>query len=423
MASLFIGALLLLYSLAQGLFQRSDEVVMDSTSGSVWQQIENFTIEARLRLEPGWRPISPDGLEPESYPLGSLFFGLPWEPISPFSSPHGFAMNGPYGRSKVYLWRNLEWRVYPYEAPIVSFRLNPENNKQALITFQFAAHRYETQLIDYPENRTRWSIASGPWSRFSWDGRSVLIGFFEKRQRLLISTFSVNDEFSKSTLARYQEVGFQKMPEDIATEPEALSEDGQDLPGNRALLIWSKSHQLWFPHYDQLWVSDGSFWTLWHLDSSGWKRSQGGAGQLIPHFPLGFRIENPQTNTRLGFVHIDDQAPLSLRTLDRSLDELPRDADRWFWSSTGGISYEGHRWGSALSIAPTRWQDELKKAFASETRQALVLRPELQVNLREGPQVQLFEAHGKAWVWTGDQIYLLNLLETPTTRAVRAWFR
>ena len=180
MASLFIGGLLLLLSFSQGLFPESDEAVFGRVSTSTLLQIDDFSVEASLHVEPGWKPVLENRSEPEVTPLGSRSLGFPWEPTSPFASPQGLALNGPGGRSKVYLWRNLDWRAYPYEVPIVSFRFNPHNSKQALVTFQFGPKRYETQLIDYPENRIRWSIPSGPWSRFSWDGRSVLIGFFEK---------------------------------------------------------------------------------------------------------------------------------------------------------------------------------------------------------------------------------------------------
>lgn len=88
----------------------------------------------------------------------------------------------------------------------------------------------------------------------------------------------------------------------------------------------------------------------------------------------------------------------------------------------GAISYEGERWGSAQNIPVTRWAEELREVYAGETRRVLQLRPELQSDLMQGPRLQLLEAHGKAWVWVGDQIYLINLLDTSTTRAVRAWF-
>jgi hypothetical protein len=422
MASLFIGGLLLLLSFSQGLFLESDEAVFGRVSTSTLLQIEHFSVEASLHVEPGWKPVLENRSEPEVTPLGSRSLGFPWEPASPFASPQGLALNGPGGRSKVYLWRNLEWRAYPYEVPIVSFRFNPHNSKQALVTFQFGPKRYETQLIDYPENRIRWSIPSGPWSRFSWDGRSVLIGFFEKSNRLLVTTFSVDEEPSEQSLATYEEPDFQKVPEDVTTRSEALSDDGRDLPGDRVVLIWSKSHQVWFPRRDQLWVSDGFFWTLWHLSSQGWKRTQGGEGRLIPHFPDDFRIEDLQKKITLGFVEVRDEAPLSIRELDRSWDPLPKYSDRWFWKSMGAISYEGERWGSAQDIPATRWAEELREVYAGETRRVLQLRPELQSDLTQGPRLQLLEAHGKAWVWVGDQIYLINLLDTSTTRAVRAWF-
>ncbi|MEZ0120212.1 MAG: hypothetical protein SGVNAXEH_000337 [Holophagaceae bacterium] len=423
MASLFIGGLLLLLSLAQGLFRKSDDLVFGRDTTPALLDIDNFSVEASLHLEPGWKPLFHKPQEPESEPLGSWGFGFPWESAAPFSSPHGFPLNGPGGRSKIYLWRNLEWRAYSYEAPIVSFRLNPSNNKQALVTFQFGLKRYETQLIDYPENRIRWSIPSGPWSRFSWDGRSVLIGFFEKSNRLLVSTWSIDEEPSEKSLAAYREPDFQRVPADLATRPDSLSDDGRDLPGNRIVLIWSKSHQMWFPRSDQLWVSDGSFWTLWHLNEQGWKRTQGGAGQLIPQFPDHFRLVTPLKNDTLGMVNVDEKAPLSIQKWDPSRDPLPQDSDRWFWKSTGAISYEGERWGSARAIPRTRWAEELREKYKAETQRVLQRRPELRSDLLQGPRLQLLEAHGKAWVWVGDEIYLLNLLDTSTTRAVRSWFR
>jgi len=423
MASLFIGGLLLLLSFAQGLFRENDEGIFKLTSESVMTQIDNFSVETSLYVEPGWKPILSNHYEPEMNPLGSRDFGLPWEPASVFSSPYGFPLNGPGGRSKVYLWKNLEWRTYSYEVPIVSFRFNPRNNKQALVTFQFGSKRYETQLIDYPENRIRWSIPSGPWSRFSWDGRSVLIGFFEKSNRLLVSTVSVDEDPRVRSLAAYEEPDFQKVPDDLVTRPERLSDDGRDLPGDRVTLIWSKFHQMWLPRSDQLWVCDGSFWTLWHLSSKGWKRTQGGAGLLTPQFPDYFRLVTPLKNDTLGMVNVDDKAPLSIRPVDPSEDPLPKYYDRWFWKSTGAISYDGERWGSARAIPRTRWAEELRKKYTGETQRVLQRRPELRSDLLQGPRLQLLEAHGKAWVWVGDEIYLLNLLDTSTTRAVRSWFR
>ncbi|MFM8430014.1 MAG: hypothetical protein ACKN95_03320, partial [Holophagaceae bacterium] len=91
--------------------------------------------------------------------------------------------------------------------------------------------------------------------------------------------------------------------------------------------------------------------------------------------------------------------------------------------STGAISYEGERWGSARAIPRTRWAEELREKYKAETQRVLQRRPELRSDLLQGPRLQLLEAHGKAWVWVGDEIYLLNLLDTSTTRAVRSWFR
>ncbi len=410
-------------SFAQGFWGERSKTIFGTSEEPALLKIENLPIEATLTLERGWKPVFQNHAEPEIDPLGSRYFGFPWEPATPLASPNGLALNGPQGRSKIYLWKNLDWRTYTYEVPIVSFRFNPRNAKQALVTFQYGRNLYETQLIDYPENRVRWSTPSGPWSRFSWNGQSVLLGFFEKTNRLLVSSRSVDQSSPRSSLASYQEPDFQKVPKDVITLPQNLSETGQDFTGDRLMLIWSKSHQLWFPKGDQMWVSDGFLWTLWRLYPSGWKRTQGGAGRLTPHFPDYFLIQDTSSKIPLGYVEVADRAPLTIKDINLTLKSLPDDYDRWFWKSDGAVSYEGERWGSAKKIPPTLWIDELRKTYASETRRIISLRPELKPYLSQGPAVHVLESHGKAWVWVGDQIHLIKLLDTSTTRAVRAWLR
>jgi hypothetical protein len=177
-ATLFIAAMLLLVAIVQGLRPASGGGIVADAPAAVLS-LQSFPVEASSRLEDRWSPRfegAQDPDQPEPWPFEGGF-GAPWEPASPYLLDQGFAVNGPQGRSEVRLWRGLEWRVVRFDSPLVSARMHPRRPDRLLVTLASGPSRFETELLAIPEGRVLWSVLAGPWSRFSWDGRTDICCF------------------------------------------------------------------------------------------------------------------------------------------------------------------------------------------------------------------------------------------------------
>ncbi len=426
-ATLFIAAMLLLYAVVQAPRPVSAGGV-SAPEAPMIMNLGAFEVLTEYRLVDGWSPrfqgaLDPDQPEPWPFEGG---FGTSWEPASPYLGDLGLALNSPDGTSEVVLWRGLEWRHYRFDAPLTSARLDPLKGNRLLVTLQMAPARFETRLLEVPEGRILWSAQSGPWSRFSWDGRAVLIGFFEPSvgrgdARLLLTALPVDGEPGETTLAPWDEPGLPAAPRGLATKPDALSDDGRDLPGSRLELPWHAGDRLWMPRGDRLWVGSVQGWTSWSVQSGQWRRQATGAGLLIAQPP-----------DRMGLV-----APLPEEGMVRQTSPvervewtpLPQDAlpwpawdAAWVWRDGGAFDAWDQRWNES-ALPPERQRQSLFETYRPEWRTAMGLRASVKGWLPRGPEVALREPLGVAWVWVGDRILLVRLVEVDRVRILRKLLR
>ena len=426
-ATLFIAAMLLLFAVVQAPRPVSAGGVSAVDAPAV-MNLGGYESVAELRLEDGWAPRfqgaqDPDQSDPWPFEGG---FGTPWEPASAYLADQGLALNGPQGRSEVVLWRGLEWRRYRFDAPLASARLDPVKGNRLLVTLQMGPARFETRLLEVPEGRVIWSAQSGPWSRFSWDGKAALLGFFESAETrgepsLLITALPLEGEAGEPTLAAWDEPGLPSPPRGVATKVEALSEDGRDLPGARVALSWHPGDRLWFPRADRLWHGGAQGWTAWSLERGRWHRAAAGSGFLVAHPPqtMGLVAPLPEEGMarRTSPVAKVDWTPVPE-------DALPWPAwdAAWAWRENGAFDAWDQRWNES-ALPPERQRQALFESFRPEWRTALNLRASVKGWLPRGPEVALREPLGGAWIWVGDRVLLVRLVEVERIRILRKVLR
>jgi len=420
-ASLFIAALLLLAAIVQApRAPKSGGVATPDTLTAL--SLESFEVVAEFRLEEGWVPrfqgtLDPDQPDPWPFEGG---FGAPWEPASPYLGDQGIALNGPKGRSEVVLWRGLEWRHYRFDSPLVSARVHPRRPNRLLVTLQTGANRWETRLLEVPEGRVLWSADSGPWSRFSWDGKAVLVGLEdpEREDRLLLSVLAAEGEPGATSLAPWDEKGLPPPPRGWSLRPEQLWDDGQELPGARVLVPWDESSRVWLPRADRLWTTDAKSWTLWALEDGIWARQTSGTGILEAHPPLGFGLKRNLERML---------SPLEKPAWTPVPDELPAWPDRdpaWVWREDGSaFTAWDLRWNEPAAtgspLPRERQRESLLNRFRGDWRTAQGLRATVKGWLPKGPEAALREGLGSAWVWVGDRVLLVHLQETERLRVLK----
>lgn len=422
-ATLFIAAMLLLFAVVQAPRPVSAGGVATVATPAV-MNLGGFESLAEFRLVDGWSPRFQGAQDPdqsEAWPFEGGF-GTPWEPASAYLADQGLALNGPGGRSEVVLWRGLEWRHYRFDAPLCSARLDPAKGNRLLVTLQMSPARFETRLLEIPEGRVLWSAQSGPWSRFSWDGKAALIGFFEATEtrgeaRLLLSVLPCDGEVAEPTLAGWDETELPGAPRGIATKVEALTEDGRDLPGQRVEIPWHPGDHLWLPRADRLWHGGFHSWTCWGLESGRWHRLAAGNGVLQAHPPQQMALIEPLPEE--GMVR-KTSSLIQVAWTDVSPDTLPWPAwdAAWAWREQEAFDAWDQRWNES-ALPPERQRQALFESYRSEWRSAMGLRASVKGWLPRGPEIALREPLGTAWVWVGDRVLLLRLVEVERVRVLR----
>lgn len=421
-ATLFIAAML-----AMVMVVRAPRPSAPGESAPVAPEVAGllaYEPEAELRLADGWSPRflgaqDPDQWEPWPFEGG---FGAPWEPASPYLDDLGLALNGPQGTSEVRLWRNQEWRRYAFEAPLASARLR---GSRLLVTLRLSERRFETRMVEIPEGRVLWSVASGPWSRFAWDGSAVLLGFFEPSkekergpQRLLLSVLPLEGDGRAASLAPWDEPGLPAPPAGWPRKEEALSEDGRDLPGARVLLPWTPGSRLAFPRRDGLWVGSEGRWAAWRLTEGVWRRAAEGQGSLLPHPPEGLGLVR---STEAGAERLEGPTDaVDWKPVAAEAEPWPAPDPAWAWARGSAFTAWDLRAGPPLEgLGPETNRAALEKTFRADWLAASRLRASVRGWLPKGPEVALREVQGAAWVWVGDRVVLVRLPDAARLRALR----
>lgn len=387
--------------------------------------LESFETIADLRLEEGWVPRFIANQDPdqwESWPSEGGF-GTAWEPATPFMADQALALNGPGGHSEVALWHGLEWRHYRFDAPLASARLDPIKQNRLLVTLALGRGRFQTKLLEVPEGRVLWAVDSGPWSRFSWDGKAVLVGLLDPAQtdRLLLTVLPVEGDWPDSTLAAWNEEGLPGVPRGFPVRLEQLWDDGRDLPGPKLLIPWSMNSRLWMPRRDRLWASSEGIWTLWRLRDGQWLREASGPGVLSAQPPrwMALVAASPEGTAR-SWSDVDSA---EWKAVPVDLPPWPAYDAAWLWrkeASQGALTAWDLRWNEGGSpLSKERQRESLTRAYRAEWRAASNLRASVHGWLSEGPQVALRELEGVAWVWVGDRVLLVRLVSTERIRKLK----
>lgn len=419
-ATLFIAAMLVLLLIVQGPPSKSDG--SGHAEGQPVLSLDHFEVVAQYRLRDGWSPRfqgTQDPDQPLPWPFGGGFES-PWEPASPYLSDRAFVLNGPQGQGEIHLWRGLEWKSFRFDHPITSARLDPVKGNRLLVTLQRGPNHFNTRLMEIPEGRVFWSTDSGPWSRFSWDGKAVLLGLPSPSHEnaWLLTTLEAKGDLEEATLAPWDEKELVDAPRAWATLPEHLWEDGQDLPGHRLLVPLPTGTRFWFPQHDRLWVSGDKEWTLWGLDSGVWKRLAMGPGQLHAKPPQAMGRIVIQKDGHLEY----SQSPTDeaqFETLSKQDNFWPSYDPAWFWvDDETALTAWDQRFGS-LDLPKETTRERLLTSFRSDWLEASSLRRSVKGWLPNGPEVALREGLGVAWIWAGDRILLVRLPQELRIRKIR----
>ncbi len=419
-ATLFIAALLVLLAIVQAPRSLREGGVGPAAPEPLYS-LDSFETLAECPLRDGWAPrfegaLDPDQPDPWPFPGG---FGAPWEPASPYLADQGIALNGPDGRSEVVLLRGLEWRHYRFDTPLVSARLEPRKGRHLLVTLKTGAQRFETRLLEVPEGRALWAVDSGPWSRFSWDGKGVLLGLLpaDQERGLLLASLPVEGDLPESTLAAWAEEGLPGAPRGWPVREDQLGQAGQDLKGHRLLVPWRGDGRLWFPRADRLWISEGGQWALWELVSAGWRRMATGTGILAAQPPIAMGLTAVVEETamrKLSSVLSAQWEPVPPETAP-----WPVYDPAWIWGRSGALTAWDLRWGTELVVPKERQRDALTRVFRSEWKLAAGLRASVGGWLPQGPEVALREREDVAWVWVGNRILLVRIQSGERARKLK----
>jgi hypothetical protein len=294
------------------------------------------------------------------------------------------------------------------------------------VTLKLGPARFETRLLEVPEGRVLWASDSGPWSRFSWDGRAVLLGLRAPTpdQALLITALPVEGDLPPASLASWDEKELPPPPKGWPVKVEQLWDDGKDLTGARVMVPWTDDARMWFPRRDRLWVSGGGTWSLWDLQSDGWHRMAAGAGVLDAHPPFSMGRISPGPDE--GADRFLSPFPIAdWRAVAADTPPWPACDPAWTWlSDQAATSAWDLRWGREDDpIPPERQREAFGKSFNPEWRVASGLRASVRGWLPGGPEIALREVLGVGWVWVGDRVRLVRLQPTERLRRMKAILR
>jgi hypothetical protein len=94
----------------------------------------------------------------------------------------------------------------------------------------------------------------------------------------------------------------------------------------------------------------------------------------------------------------------------------------WAWRDTGAVDAWDQRWNES-SLPPERQRQALFETYRAEWRAAMELRASVKGWLPRGPEVALREPLGVAWIWVGDRVLMVRLVEVERIRTLRKLLR
>jgi hypothetical protein len=94
----------------------------------------------------------------------------------------------------------------------------------------------------------------------------------------------------------------------------------------------------------------------------------------------------------------------------------------WVWRDNGAFDAWDQRWNES-ALPPERQRQALHESYRSEWRTALGLRASVKGWLPRGPEVAMREPQGAAWIWVGDRVLLVRLVDVERVRLLRKLLR
>jgi hypothetical protein len=105
-------------------------------------------------------------------------------------------------------------------------------------------------------------------------------------------------------------------------------------------------------------------------------------------------------------------------------DALPWPAwdPAWAWRGDGACDAWDQRWNESV-LPPERQRQAIFESYRPEWRTSANLRVSVKGWLPRGPEVALREPQGAAWIWIGDRVLLVRLVEVERLRLLRKLLR
>ena len=94
----------------------------------------------------------------------------------------------------------------------------------------------------------------------------------------------------------------------------------------------------------------------------------------------------------------------------------------WAWRDNGAFDAWDQRWNES-ALPPERQRQALFESYRPEWRSATGLRVSVKGWLPRGPEIALREPFGVAWIWVGDRVLLVRLVEVERVRILRKLLR
>ena len=185
--------------------------------------LESFETLAEYRLADGWAPRFQGAQDPDQgkpWPSAGGF-EAPWEPASPFLGDQGFAMNGPHGTGRDPHLAGPGVAALPLRgAHLLGAPGSRQGQSPAGDPCAGCGSFRDAGCWRCPRGRVLWASDSGPWSRFSWDGKAVLFGLRAPAPEgaWLLTTLPVEGEVPPQTLAPWDESGMPRAPKGWITQ-------------------------------------------------------------------------------------------------------------------------------------------------------------------------------------------------------------
>jgi hypothetical protein len=104
------------------------------------------------------------------------------------------------------------------------------------------------------------------------------------------------------------------------------------------------------------------------------------------------------------------------------LPPWPAGDPAWAWRDNGAFDAWDQRWNER-ALPPERQRQSLFESYRSEWRSAMGLRLSVKGWLPRGPEIALREPFGVAWIWVGDRVLLVRLVEVERVRMLRKLLR